>query len=44
MLVNVHMAQSGEQLVFVFGDDAYSLQVVAIDGWHHLKVKLNVLE
>ena len=44
MLVNVHIAQSGEQLVLVLGDNAYCLQVVAIDGGYDLEVKLNVLE
>jgi hypothetical protein len=32
MLVDVYMAQSSEQLVLVLSDDAYCLQVVAIDS------------
>jgi hypothetical protein len=44
MLINVYIAQSSKQLVLVLSNDAYCLQVVAIDSWYYLKVKLNVLE
>jgi hypothetical protein len=37
MLVDVHMSQSCEQLVLVFGHNTYSLQVVAEDRWHRLQ-------